>query len=54
MQMRSLLLLNLIVSCLSCSALLIAAAVLCALVPWTPALVWPAAALLWAALWIRR
>lgn len=52
--MRALALLNLLISCLAACCLLGMAAALLALTPIMPALVWPAAGMLWAALWMRR
>jgi len=52
--MRGLRLSGLLLSCVASAVLLTTAAALCALVPWAPALVWPAAALVWLAMWIRR
>ena len=52
--MRGLRLSGLLISCVSSAALVVAGALLCALVPWAPALIWPVAALFWLAMWIRR
>ena len=52
--MRVLRISGLLLSCIASAVLLAAGAVLCALAPWAPALIWPVAALFWLAMWIRR
>jgi len=52
--MRVLRISGLLLSCIASAVLLAAGAVLCALAPWNPALVWLAAVVFWVGMWIRR
>jgi hypothetical protein len=52
--MRGLRLSGLLLSCIASAVLLTAGAMLCALAPWNPTLVWMAALVFWVAMWVRR